>query len=136
MLQLSLDSIARVLDQADRIHNMCAYKELLHRKGINMRLSWVLLSKVKLQASRDIIMASILCRTMRRVINEEAKIKFQINKKLTLKYAGSSNANPTMTPTTGQTTTPVEQRCLLDVYKDILVLYVNAVVKNKFAKQK
>lgn len=98
MLQLSLDSISRVLDQADRIHNMHAYKELLHRKGINMRLSWVLLSKVKLQASRDIIMASILCRTMRRVINEEAKIKFQINKKLTLKYAG---ANPASTPTTG-----------------------------------
>lgn len=48
MLQLSLDSIARVLDHSDRIHNMHAYKELLHRKGINMRFSWVLLSKVKL----------------------------------------------------------------------------------------
>jgi hypothetical protein len=48
MFQLSLDSVAKVLDTADRIYNIKSYKELLHRKGLNLRFSWVLLAKVKL----------------------------------------------------------------------------------------
>jgi hypothetical protein len=47
----------------------------MHRKGLNMRFSWILLTKVKLKFSRDLIMIDILCRTMRKVINEEIKLK-------------------------------------------------------------
>ena len=45
----------------------------MHRKGLNLRVQWVLLTKVKLQFARDLLMASILVRTMRRVINDEIK---------------------------------------------------------------
>ena len=45
----------------------------MHRKGLNLRFQWVLLTKVKLQFARDLLMASILVRTMRRVINDEIK---------------------------------------------------------------
>jgi hypothetical protein len=82
MFKLSLDSVAGILDQSDRISNMYALKELMHRKGLNLRFLWVLLGKVKLQQSRDLIMASILCRTMRRIVNEEAKIKSKSGRKL------------------------------------------------------
>ena len=45
----------------------------MHRKGLNLRFQWVLLTKVKLKFARDLLMASILVRTMRRVINDEIK---------------------------------------------------------------
>ena len=45
-----------------------------------MRFLWVLLTKVKLRQSRDLIMIAILIRVMRRVINEEVKIGSSIKK--------------------------------------------------------
>ena len=77
-------------------------------------------------------MAAILCRTMRRIVNEEAKIKSKCGKKLYTKISTTQNS------ATG--TVSVERtehyRGILDIYKDIICLYVNAVVKNKFAKYK
>ena len=52
----------------------------MHRKGLNLRFLWVLLTKVKLKFSRDLIMAAILIRTMRKVINEETKLGSTISK--------------------------------------------------------
>ena len=53
---------------------MDALKDLMHLKGLNLRFLWALLTKVKLKMSRDLIMASILLRTMRKIINEEVKL--------------------------------------------------------------
>ena len=46
----------------------------MHRKGLNLRFLWVLLVKVKLKHSRDLIKAAILIRTMRKIVSEEVKI--------------------------------------------------------------
>ena len=46
----------------------------MHRKGLNLRFLWVLLVKVKLKHSRDLIKAAILIRTMRKIVDEEVKI--------------------------------------------------------------
>ena len=46
----------------------------MHRKGLNLRFLWVLLVKVKLKQSRDLIKAAILIRTMRKIVDEEVKI--------------------------------------------------------------
>ena len=80
MFKMSLESVAKVLNNSDLIQNINPLKELLQRKGLNLRFSWILLTKVKLQHSRDLIMASILCRTMRRIVNEEIKIKARSGK--------------------------------------------------------
>ena len=69
--------MAKVLDLSDKINNIAALKDLMHRKGLNMRFCWLLLSKVKLMFSRELIMIDLLCRTMRKVINEEMKLKTQ-----------------------------------------------------------
>ena len=74
MFQLSLDQVAKIMETSDRVLNIDTLKSLMHRKGLNLRFLWVLLTKVKLKQSRDLIMVAILVRTMRRIINEEVKI--------------------------------------------------------------
>ena len=74
MFQLALDQVAKIMETSDRVINIDTLKSLMHRKGLNLRFLWVLLTKVKLKQSRDLIMAAILVRTMRRIINEEVKI--------------------------------------------------------------
>ena len=51
--------------------------ELLHRKGLNIRFEWLLLCKLKNNFHRDIVKIDIIVRVMRKVINEEMKIKLR-----------------------------------------------------------
>jgi hypothetical protein len=48
MFQMQLDSIAKIMENSDKIYSITAFKELMHRKGLNLRFSWILLGKVKL----------------------------------------------------------------------------------------
>ena len=48
MFQLSLDQVAKIMESSDRVNNIDALKCLMHRKGLNVRFLWVLLTKVKL----------------------------------------------------------------------------------------
>lgn len=80
MFQLSLEHIAKILETSDRVSNIEALKDLLHRKGLNLRFLWVLLTKVKLKFARDLVMAAILVRTMRRIVNEEIKLGSTLRK--------------------------------------------------------
>ena len=68
------------METSDRVTNIDALKDLMHRKGLNLRFLWILLTKVKLKHSRDLIMIAILIRTMRRIVNEEVKIGSSIKK--------------------------------------------------------
>ncbi len=62
-----------------------------------MRFLWVLLAKVKLKPARDLIMAAILVRTMRRIVNEEVKIGSTIKKTSnTMSLFGHSAAGQTV----------------------------------------
>ena len=79
LLNACLNQVAKVLDKADKINNVTALKDLMHRKGLNMRFAWILLCKTKLISSRDIIMIDLLCRVMKKVVNEEIKLKSQIS---------------------------------------------------------
>lgn len=78
------------MELSDRVTNIDTLKSLMHRKGLNLRFLWVLLTKVKLKHSRELIMAAILMRTMRKVVNEEVKIGSCIKKQIT------SSAIPSM----------------------------------------
>ena len=68
------------METSDRVTNIDALKDLMHRKGLNLRFLWILLTKVKLKHSRDLIMIAIIIRTMRRIVNEEVKIGSSIKK--------------------------------------------------------
>lgn len=68
------------METSDRVNNLDALKTLMHRKGLNLRFLWVLLTKVKLKQARDLIMVSILIRVMRKIVNEEVKIGSRIKK--------------------------------------------------------
>jgi hypothetical protein len=74
----AVHQVARVLEDTDSIFSIQALKELLHRKGLNLRFEWMLLSKVKSTFHRELIMIHILVRTMKKIINEEVKIKAQV----------------------------------------------------------
>ena len=80
MFQLSLEQVAKILETSDRVLNIDALKHLMHRKGLNMRFLWVLLTKVRLKQARDVIMAAILVRCMRRIVNEEVKLGSSIKR--------------------------------------------------------
>jgi hypothetical protein len=51
---------------------------LLHRKGLNLRFEWLLLSKLKTSFHRELVMMHILLRTIKKIINEEIKLKAQV----------------------------------------------------------
>jgi hypothetical protein len=125
MLDMSLNQVAKILDYSDKINNIAALKDLMHRKGLNMRFGWLLLSKVKLIFSRELIMIDLLCRVMRKVINEEIKLKTQ--------HLPTTHA----TSKIGSGLSPKEPFFLgnqLDSYKETVVFFVNAILKNKFCK--
>ena len=50
----------------------------MHRKGLNMRFLWILILKVKLKISRDLIMSLILCSVLRKIVNEEIKMRSEV----------------------------------------------------------
>ena len=165
MFQLSLEHVAKILDSSDRVTNLDALKDLMHRKGLNIRFLWILLTKVKLKQSRDMIMAAILIRTMRKIVNEEVKIGSCIKKQTSPipfvqassgVQSGASNffgrssnsksassqpfQNPSkLTARAGQVQAPEPdhyQGNRTQLFRECLTLYANAVMKNKFAKHK
>ena len=80
MFSLSINQVAKIINNSDKIFCIAALKELMHRKGLNLRFMWLVLTKVQLQFGRELIMIAILVRVMRKVINEEVKIKSRILK--------------------------------------------------------
>jgi hypothetical protein len=64
-----------VLEKSDKIYNQQAYKELMHRKGLNLTMSWAVLAKLRINQQREIVMIDILVRAMRKIVNEEVKMK-------------------------------------------------------------
>lgn len=47
----------------------------MHRKGLNMRFSWLVLSKLRSNQARELVMADILLRVMRKIVNEDLKAR-------------------------------------------------------------
>jgi hypothetical protein len=74
----SLDYVTKIIEQSDNIYNSQSLKELMHRKGLNMRFLWIVLAKLRVNQYRDMIMIDILIRVMRRIINEEIKLKSKV----------------------------------------------------------
>jgi hypothetical protein len=99
-----------------------ALKELMHRKGLNMRFTWILLTKVKLIFARDLIMIDILCRTMRKIVNEETKLKSNSQNLPGTKGFGTENTTNHFIGNNH------------DSYKETVCFYINAILKNKFCK--
>lgn len=50
----------------------------MHRKGLNMRFEWIVLAKLRINQFREIVMIDILLRTMRKIVNEETKLKSKV----------------------------------------------------------
>ena len=115
------------MDFADKIYNISAFKDLMHRKGLNMRFAWLLLCKVKLNFSRDIIMIDLLVRTMRKIVNEEVKLKTHNEQRVN----PSQVLSPLKAPLNGASFFVANQ---LDQYKETLCFFMNAILKNKFCK--
>ena len=71
----SISKVARILEDTDTISSVTALKELLHRKGLNLRFEWLLLVKLRNGFSRELVMIHLLVRIMKKIICEEVKIK-------------------------------------------------------------
>lgn len=63
------------MESTDTISNVHSLKELLARKGLNLRFEWLLLTKLKSAFHRELTMVHILVRVIKKVVNEELKLK-------------------------------------------------------------
>ena len=61
----SVEQVASVIEQSDNIYNQQSLKELFHRKGLNLRFEWVVLTKLRQNSLRELVMIDILLRVMR-----------------------------------------------------------------------
>ena len=74
LFAVSVEQVASVIEQSDNIYNQQSLKELFHRKGLNLRFEWVVLTKLRQNSLRELVMIDILLRVMRRIVNEEIKL--------------------------------------------------------------
>lgn len=75
---VSIEQVVKIIEKSDNVYNSQTIKELLHRKGLNMRFLWFILTKLRMNFYRDMIMIEILLRVMRKIINEEVKLKSKV----------------------------------------------------------
>ena len=78
VLGSAVSHVAKVLEQSDTIYNHMSLKELLGRKGLNHRFMWTILVKLRVNFYREMAMIDILLRVMRRIVNEEVKLKSRV----------------------------------------------------------
>lgn len=71
----SIQKIVKTLEDTDSVFSAQALKELMHRKGLNLRFQWILLAKIRSQPHRELLMIHILVRCMKKIIAEETKLK-------------------------------------------------------------
>ena len=71
----TIQQIANIIEHTDTITNIQSLKELFARKGLNLRFQWILLTKLKSNFHRELVMIHILVRVIKKVLNEELKIK-------------------------------------------------------------
>lgn len=55
-------------DNSEKYYNQKCLKELMHRKGLNIRFLWILLAKLTNKKARDLVMISIMLRIMKKVV--------------------------------------------------------------------
>jgi hypothetical protein len=75
LINASIDQAVLVLEKSDKIFNSLSLQDLMHRKGLNRRFNWIILAKLRQNWQRELLMIDILMRVMRKIINEEIKIK-------------------------------------------------------------
>ena len=65
----SIDYVVDHLDNTDNVSNHSSLKELFHRKGINMRLEWIVYCRLKRDRMRALVGSDILARCLKQMIN-------------------------------------------------------------------
>ncbi len=78
----SIDYIVDQLENTDNIINFASLKELFHRKGINMRLEWIVFIKVKNERARALLAADILARCVKKMFDDKTSRKLSRFRKL------------------------------------------------------
>jgi hypothetical protein len=73
VLNASLDQVVQVLEKSDKIFNIQSLRDLIHRKGLNLRFCWALLPKLRWNQARELVMIEILMKVMRKIVNEEIR---------------------------------------------------------------
>jgi hypothetical protein len=113
VFKTALDSVAKLLNSNhERVPNVAALKELMHRKGLNMRFLWLLMTKVTLKKARALIMVSLLLRVVKKSVYEKIAQKCRID------------------------SGPFYNASKSDSVFETVAMFVNALLKNKFAKYK
>lgn len=88
-----------------------------------MRFEWAILTKLRLNFYREMIMIDILLRVMRKIINEEIKLKSKVSQN----YMSEGGIN---------THDEYFRGNQLDIYKETIAFYINTILKRKYTKQK
>ena len=111
LLVKSISSVARILNHShEKVLSVPALKELMHRNGLNTRFLWILLTKVTLKKSRSLLMSAIMIRIMKRYVFSKVALRCRVDSHY-VAYKSES-------------------------LMETISIFVNAILKNKFAKYK
>lgn len=119
---------------------MQSLKELFGRKGINLRFEWILLTRLRSNFHRELVMIHILVRIIKKIVHEEIKLKSQVFTPSKTKVPGPTLADrhrPAPKSRPGN-----DHSCdhfmgnQQDTFKDTLVFITNTLLRRKFSKQK
>jgi hypothetical protein len=143
----TIEQVAKIIENTDTIQNIQSLKDLLHRKGLNLRFEWILLSKLKSGFHRELVMIHILLRTMKKIINEEIKLKAQVftpNKAKVMNTAAPKSLadHQKQSKRSSLVGAKSEKQCdhfignHYENFKDNLVFFTNTLLRRKFSKQK
>jgi len=77
----SLEYIIDYLENTDNVINFASLKELFHRKGVNMRLEWIVYVKLKRERVKTLVGADILVRCLKKMLDSKTSKKLSAFKK-------------------------------------------------------
>lgn len=81
MLSICLKNVVKTLEENPaRYYNEKGLKELMHRKGLNLRFIWLVLAKLTNKKARELVMIVIMLRIMKKVVNQKIKLKSYVQK--------------------------------------------------------
>lgn len=76
MFSACIQNVASILEEnSERYYNEKCLKELMHKKGLNLRFLWPLLTKLTNKKARDLVMIAIMLRIMKKVVCQKIKVK-------------------------------------------------------------
>jgi len=125
-LAKSIDAIVDQIENTDNIINFTSLKELFHRKGVNMRLEWIVYARLHRERTKALVGCDILARCIKKMLDDKTSKKFKIYvKQSSLSYFEAS----AMKEKYDEMVNEASDFLVENLYKKLLCQYMNILIK-------